>query len=79
MDTKPELRACCGAVFLASPRGKTGAPDGETTELGWSALDKLPAPLFGPDVPVLTDGPDGTIAPSSTSGIALERIQYQPH
>jgi 8-oxo-dGTP pyrophosphatase MutT (NUDIX family) len=44
-----------GAVFLASPRHRTGAPDGEATELGWFALDQLPAPLFGPDVPVLTD------------------------
>lgn len=46
---------CVGAVFLASPRGQTGVPDGEATELGWFALDELPAPLFGPDVPVLTD------------------------
>ena len=46
---------CVGAVFLASPRGRTGAPDGEAVELGWFALDQLPAPLFGPDVPVLSD------------------------
>ncbi|MEV6849312.1 NUDIX domain-containing protein [Actinoplanes sp. NPDC051411] len=46
---------CVGAVFLASPRHRTGTPDGEATELGWFTLDQLPAPLFGPDVPVLND------------------------
>jgi ADP-ribose pyrophosphatase YjhB (NUDIX family) len=46
---------CVGAIFLATPRGQTGAPDGEAAELGWFALDRLPAPLFAPDVPVLDD------------------------
>jgi 8-oxo-dGTP diphosphatase len=46
---------CVGAVFLASPRNHTGTLDGEATELGWFTLDKLPAPIFGPDVPVLAD------------------------
>jgi ADP-ribose pyrophosphatase YjhB (NUDIX family) len=27
--------------------------DGEATELGWFPLDRLPEPLFAPDVPVL--------------------------
>jgi 8-oxo-dGTP pyrophosphatase MutT (NUDIX family) len=44
-----------GAVFLGKPRSRTGAPDGEATELGWFPLDRLPAPLFAPDVPVLRD------------------------
>lgn len=44
---------CVGAVFLASPRTRTGTPDGEASELGWFSLDRLPDPLFGPDVPVL--------------------------
>jgi 8-oxo-dGTP diphosphatase len=44
---------CVGAVFLGSPLSRTGTPDGEATELGWFPLDKLPDPLFGPDVPVL--------------------------
>jgi 8-oxo-dGTP diphosphatase len=46
---------CVGAVFLASPRHQTGTPDGEAAELGWFTFDQLPAPLFGPDVPVLAD------------------------
>jgi 8-oxo-dGTP pyrophosphatase MutT (NUDIX family) len=47
-----------GAVFLASPRSRTATPDGEATELGWFPLDRLPAPLFAPDVPVLRDATD---------------------
>ena len=47
-----------GAVFLASPRSQTATPDGEATELGWFPLDRLPAPLFAPDVPVLRDATD---------------------
>ncbi|GIE78102.1 DNA mismatch repair protein MutT [Actinoplanes philippinensis] len=46
---------CVGAVFLASPARRTGTLDGEATELAWFALDRLPTPLFGPDVPVLED------------------------
>lgn len=46
---------CVGAVFLASPRGRTATPDGEATELDWFPLDRLPAPLFAPDIPVLRD------------------------
>lgn len=44
-----------GAVFLGSPRRRSGESDGEATELGWFPLDRLPAPLFPPDVPVLRD------------------------
>jgi 8-oxo-dGTP diphosphatase len=46
---------CVGAVFLGAPRNQAGTPDGEASELGWFPLDELPAPLFGPDVPVLRD------------------------
>jgi 8-oxo-dGTP diphosphatase len=42
-----------GAVFLGSPRSLVGKPDGEATEVDWFTLDRLPAPLFQPDVPVL--------------------------
>jgi 8-oxo-dGTP diphosphatase len=44
-----------GAIFLASPRDRTSPPDGEASALGWFPLDRLPAPLFAPDVPVLLD------------------------
>ncbi|GIF51439.1 ADP-ribose pyrophosphatase YjhB (NUDIX family) [Asanoa ferruginea] len=44
-----------GAVFLGRPGSRTATPDGEATELGWFPLDRLPAPLFAPDVPVLRD------------------------
>ncbi|AGL15869.1 HAD-superfamily hydrolase, subfamily IIA [Actinoplanes sp. N902-109] len=46
---------CVGVVFLASPVSRVGTGDGEASGLGWFALDQLPAPLFGPDVPVLRD------------------------
>ncbi|MDG4823820.1 NUDIX domain-containing protein [Asanoa sp. WMMD1127] len=46
---------CVGAVFLGKPRSRTAMPDGEATDLGWYPLERLPAPLFGPDVPVLRD------------------------
>lgn len=42
-----------GVVFLGSPLRQVGEPDGEASQLGWFALDELPAPLFAPDVPVL--------------------------
>ncbi len=42
-----------GVVFLGSPLRQSGEPDGEGSQLGWFALDALPEPLFGPDVPVL--------------------------
>ncbi|TCC00174.1 NUDIX domain-containing protein [Micromonospora zingiberis] len=50
-----------GVVFLADPRHRVGEPDGEASELGWFALDRLPEPVFAPDVPVLRDaaGYDG--------------------
>jgi 8-oxo-dGTP diphosphatase len=46
---------CVGAVFLASPRARAGSPDGEATDIGWFGFDRLPTPLFAPDVPVLHD------------------------
>jgi ADP-ribose pyrophosphatase YjhB (NUDIX family) len=68
---------CVGAVFLASPRGQTGEQDGEATELGWFALDQLPTPLFGPDVPVPPTRHVGKVGPSSISYIMLECVQDQ--
>jgi 8-oxo-dGTP diphosphatase len=44
-----------GVVFLGSPLREGGELDGEASQLGWFALDELPAPLFAPDVPVLRD------------------------
>ena len=44
-----------GAVLLATPRRQTGTPNSEAAELGWFALNQLPTPLFGPDIPVLRD------------------------
>lgn len=44
---------CVGVVFLGSPLRRAGEPEGETSRLGWFALDELPEPIFAPDVPVL--------------------------
>ncbi|MDG4797974.1 NUDIX domain-containing protein [Micromonospora sp. WMMD1082] len=44
-----------GVVFLGAPVRRVGEPDGEASELGWFALDRLPEPVFAPDVPVLRD------------------------
>lgn len=53
------VRHFVGVVFLATAAHRVGQPDHESTELRWIQYDSLPAPLFGPDEPVLRDYFDG--------------------
>lgn len=49
------LRHFVGVVFLATALQHIAEHDHEATELRWVTHEDLPAPLFAPDVPVLTD------------------------
>ena len=52
-----------GVVVTAVAVRRAGAPDDEVTEVGFFALDGLPAPLFAPDAPVLADVVSGRAGP----------------
>lgn len=47
-----------GVVFLATALEQVGEPGDEAAELGWYPPERLPSPLFAPDVPVLGDAFD---------------------
>jgi 8-oxo-dGTP diphosphatase len=44
-----------GVVFTGTVRRRSTVPDGEATEVGFFALDRLPRRLFAPDEPVLEE------------------------
>jgi 8-oxo-dGTP diphosphatase len=52
-----------GLVLLATPVELVGQPDGEVSEVAFFSRDSLPAPLFGPDRPILHDWTSGRTLP----------------
>ncbi|MEU9247459.1 NUDIX domain-containing protein [Streptomyces sp. NPDC048385] len=56
------LEQLLGVVFRATAIKRVGVPDNETAELRWVLPDRLPVPLFAPDIPVLRDAFSETTA-----------------